>query len=146
MGLVNFLANSKSGKPLGTNIAFFSIVQKAIDSKIYELATIFLTWVWIPQPPHQQSKKNGILVPRGFLSLNIFKCLKKMHTSPIPYLQKTFENRRQETCFANTPSRDKSNHLQCHILRRVLRICAQRHATSPSGVQIFGPITSLLFL
>ena len=69
-----------------------------------------------------------------------------MRTSPIPYLKKSFENRRQGTCFANILSRDKSNHLQCHILRRVSRICAHRHATSPSGVQIFGLMTSVLFL
>ena len=99
-----------------------------------------------PPPPINKVIKNGILVPRGFLSLNIFKCLKKMRTSPIPYFKKSFENRRQETCFANTPSRDSSNHLQCHILRRVSRICAHRHATSPSGVQIFGLMTSVLFL
>ena len=79
-------------------------------------------------------------------SLACIICLKKMRTSPIPYLKKSFENHSQETCFANISSRDKSNHLQRSILRRVLRICAHRHATSPSGVQIFGPITSLLFL
>ena len=42
-----------------------------------------------------------------------------MRTSSIPYLKKSFENRRQETCFANISSHDECNHLQCHILRRV---------------------------
>ena len=91
-------------------------------------------------------EKFPLLVPGAFPNLLIFEYLKNMRPSSMSYLKKSFEIHSQETCFANISSRDKSNHLQCHILRRVSRICAHRHATSPSGVQIFGLMTSVLFL